>query len=72
MKFFRRFIATVVLTVSLTFVAFAGEIQAPGETTPPADSTPCTTGEIQAPGVVAPDSVTTVTLNVIQSLMTVL
>jgi hypothetical protein len=70
MKLFSRFIAAVVLTLSLTFVAVAGDIQTPGEIPPPpADS--CT-GDIQTPGVVAPDPVTTETLNLIQSLMKVL
>lgn len=71
MKLFSRFIAAFVLTLSLTFVAFAGDIQGPGAIAPPPD-TETYTGDIQGPGVVAPDSVTTETLNLIQGLMTVL
>ena len=71
MKLFSRFLAAVVLTLSLTFVAVAGDIQTPGEIPPPPPAESCT-GDIQTPGVVAPDSVTTEALNLIQSLMTVL
>jgi len=73
MKLFSRFIAAVVLTLSLTFVAVAGDIQTPGEIPPPPPSNlESCTGDIQTPGIVAPDPVTTEMLNLIQRLMTVL
>jgi len=72
MKFFSRFIASFVLMLSLTIVAFAGDIQAPGIISSPPPASESCTGDIQAPGAVVPDQVITETVNLIQSLMSVL
>jgi hypothetical protein len=72
MKTFSRFIATVVLTMSLTFVAFAGDIQTPGAISQPTVPDTSLAGDIQTPGVVAPDSVTMDLLSLIESVLPVL
>jgi hypothetical protein len=84
MKTFRQFIATAVLTLVLTFPAFAGEIQSPGVANPPPPpsqqssvtgdmSCPgvASTGEIPGPGVVALDPVIGTALSLLQSVLSI-
>ena len=72
MKIFRRFVAAAVLTMSLTIVALAGDIQAPGIISEPPPPPTSVTGDIQAPGIVAPDPVTEATLSLLQSLLSII
>ena len=82
MKHLRRFCAVMLLTLSLSFSAFAGDILIPGATTQPTpksssisatSATPTgedsSTGDILIPGAHALDPVTEFTLSLLQNLL---
>jgi ABC-type phosphate transport system substrate-binding protein len=80
MKKIQQFCAAVVLTLALVLSAFAGDMSAPGATSPsPPQKSSITgeismpgataTGEIPGPGVDALDPVTEAALNLFQSLL---
>jgi hypothetical protein len=81
MKHVRRFCATIVLTLALSFSAFAGDILIPGATTQPTpqqkssmtsampEAEDSSTGDILIPGADALDPVTQFTLSLLQSLL---
>lgn len=80
MKVFRKFFATVVLTLTLTLSTFAGEILMPGAVNPPPPPQSSVTGEISFPGATATgdismpgvtslDPVTEAALSLLQSVL---
>lgn len=72
MKSLSRFMVATALTLSLTVVAFGGDIQMPGEIPPPPPApVPCGTNDTEVPGVV-PDPVTAALLTLIENVMPIL
>jgi hypothetical protein len=81
MKNLRQFCAAIVITLALTFSAFAGDINAPGiSTQPPPPPQPSATGKIGRSGVVctsdmtcsgavALDPLTEITLTMLESML---
>jgi len=59
MKNLRQFCAAIVITLVLTFSAFAGDINAPGVSTqPPPPPPPSATGEIGRSGILCTSGMT--------------
>lgn len=76
----RKFVATIVLTLAIAFSAFAGDMSAPGVTSPPPPPPAMTTsdidipdatstGETSVPGEVTLDPVTEAALGLLQSIL---
>ncbi|HEX8709746.1 MAG TPA: hypothetical protein VF723_16010 [Pyrinomonadaceae bacterium] len=84
MKNFQRFCVSLLLTLMIALTAFAGDMDFPGVTsTPPPPSQTSATGDMtcpganaagdmQFPGVTAIDPMTEITLDLLQSLMSLL